>query len=196
MKRILSIFIVLILITCALCGCNKQRVYLMSSLKCYSEDKLVYTVNYTYDEDGRLLKEACVYETQSLRNYSDTYTYNAKGELVKLVKVEMGEETEYTAEKITKYKYLLTAADGRTITIIFDTNGHVVSFKNSDGYLLEYAYVYAKNGKPTALKKQIVNPSGSNKLFDYSIRFTDQDSYNCYDSSDSSYYYAVDCIIK
>ena len=196
MKRIISVFILLILVGCSLCGCNKEKVYLMSSLKCYSEDKLAYTVNYTYDEDGRLLKESGAYKLDSLRNYSDTYSYNSKGELVKLVKVEMGEETEYTAEKITKYKYLFTAADKRTITVIFDTVGHVVSYKTSDGYLLEYAYVYAKNGKPIALKKQIVNPSGSNKLFDYSIRFTDEDSYNCYDNSDSSYYYAVDCIIK
>ena len=196
MKRILSIFILLILIGCFLCGCNKEKVYLMSSLKCFSEDSLVYTVNYTYDQDGRLLKEFGTYETQSLRNYSDTYTYNSKGELVKLVKVEMGEETEYTAEKITKYKYLLTAADNRTITVIFDTNGHVVSYKTSDGYLLEYAYTYAESGKPTALKKQIVNPSGSNKLFEYSIRFTDEDTYKCFDNSDSSYYYEVDCIIK
>ena len=196
MKRILSIFVALVLIICALCGCNKEKVYLISSLKCFSEDDLVYTIDYVYDEDGRLLKETGNYETQNIRNYSDTYSYNKRGELVSLKKVEMGKETEYSAEKITKYKYLLTAEDKTEITIIFDTKGHVVSFKNSDGYLQEYAYTYAKNGKPTSFKKQIVNPSGSNKIFDYSIRFTDEDSYNCYDNSDSSYHYEVDCVIK
>lgn len=196
MKRFFSFIVILVLIIYTLSGCSKENIYLMSVLKCFAQDELVYTVTYAYDEDGRILRESGTYETQSIRNYSDTYEYNKKGELVSFKKVEMGEETVYTAEKITKYKYLLTASDNRTITVIFDTKGHVVSYKTSDGYLIEYAYTYSKSGKPVSFKKQIVNPSGSNKLFDYSIKFTDEDTYKCYDNNDSSYYYEVDCAIK
>ena len=196
MKRFISVFLCIITILLCLCSCAKEKIYLPATLKCYGENGLAYTVIYTYDNDGRILREAGTYETESLRNYSDVYTYNNKGELTSLAKTELGEETVYTAEKITKYKYLLTAEDNRTITVIFDDKGHVVSFKTSDGYLLEYAYTYSKSGKPTSIKKQIVNPSGSHKLFEYNVTFTDNDSYEYYDIADNSYHFEVDCLVK
>lgn len=195
MKRFFSIAFIIVFCL-SLCGCNKEKIYLPKTLKCYSEGALAYTVTYTYDEDGRLLREVGSYESQSVLNYSDTYVYDDDGKLISLKKTENNTDTVYTAEKITKYKYLFTASDGRMITLIFDNKGHIVSFKTSDGYLSEYAYTYSKSGKPTSIKRQIVNPSGSNKLFEYSVKFTDEDTYKYYDNADSSYYFEVDCLVK
>ena len=198
MKRFLSVLLSAVLISICICGCKKQepKLYLPATLRCYVDESLSYTIKYTYNEDGKLVKETGRYENDSLRNYTDVYSYNNDGELTGMLKTEFGEDTAYTAEKITKYKYILTDADNRTITIIFDDKGHIVSFKTSDGYLLEYAYTYSETGQPTSMKKQIVNPSGSNKLFEYSINFTDDETYECHDNADASYYYEVECLVK
>lgn len=193
-KRFFAVFLVAVCLVFCFCGCKKEKVYLPIRTECYDGETLLQTTVNTFNENGFLTSETTYYISANSSEEITEYTYNKKGDLVSALQTLSGVKTEYTAEKVTEYKYYLTSKNGDKITVIFDGKGHIV-YKNVENvYTLEQLYTY-NNGKPAALKTQVISPSGNSKITDYIITFTSSTTYEYFAADNSGYRYVVTCEI-
>lgn len=178
MFKKISALLLSVLMVLSLCSCSKGAVYQTQRLKIVSGDTTSITYNYTYTADNKPAIITANFVGALDEDYTDVFGYNDKGEIVSYSrKYVTSIEENYTAEKITDNKYIFKDKNGNEyLTIIFDETGFIVSRRYTDGYVTEYAYSYDKNGKPTAFKQLDITPSGSNRVLDFEISFTDKNS--------------------
>lgn len=194
-KRLFAVFLIAVCLVFSLCGCKKETVYLPLKVDCYQGETLVHSNFYTFNEWGFLTSESSVYYGVESKTETTQYNYDNKGTLVSALYTFSDSEIEYTAEKVTKYKYYLTAKDGQKMTVIFDGKGHIVFKEMENAYTFEQLYTYGKDGKPTAYKTQQISPSGSSKITDYLLTFTDSNTYEYFAADDNTYRFVVTCEI-
>ncbi len=194
-KRLLSIFLVAFCVVFSLCGCKKETVYLPVKVDCYQGETLVHSDFYTFNEWGFLTSESSVFYGAEYKTENTKYNYDEKGNLVSALYTISDTETEYTAEKVSEYKYNLISKDGDKLVVIFDGKGHIVYKSLENVYTLEQAYTYDKNGKPTSLKIQQISPSGSSRLIEYIIAFTSNNTYEYFEDGNNNTRFVVTCEI-
>ncbi len=194
-KRFLGVILVVSLLAISLCGCKKETVYLPLKVDCYEGETLTHSNFYSFNDSGFLTQESSVYYGAEDKTENTKYNYDEKGNLVSALYTISDTETEYTAEKVSEYKYNLTSKDGDKLVVIFDGKGHIVYKSLENVYTLEQAYTYDKNGKPTSLKIQQISPSGSSKLTEYIITFTSNNTYEYFENGNNNTRFVVTCEI-
>ena len=198
-------FLALILAT-LLClsfaGCkDKDSVFRINQFKYIYEDEVVLSYHYTYTDDNKPLTYSVDHKNTEEANYTDTFHYNDDGDMVSMTRKYSGakETAEYSAEKITNYKYILKDSSGNEfLTIVFDENGFIVSFRDAIGYVTEYAFTYDENGNPITFKRLEVLPSGSNQLVEYSVEKVNNHTLRLHatgEYANDKAYYEIDCTI-
>ena len=160
----------------------------------YHGDSNTINYTYTYTSDNKPSTIKTDYPLAPYESYEDTFTYDRKGNLESVTRLYNDMRMLiYTAEKITKYKYILYDKDNKEYsTIIFDESGFIVSTRYVTGYITEYAFETEENGKPVSFKQLDVRPSGSKRLIDYKIDYKSGDTFLMYpqgdEFSDNEYY--------
>lgn len=178
MFKKISVLMILVLMVFTLCSCGKSVTYQTKTLKIISGDSVSATYTYTYTADNKPSMISASFEGGIEEDYTDVFGYNDKGDMVSYSRKYVATiEENYTAEKITDNKYIFKDKNGKEyLTVIFDKTGFIVSRRYANGYVTEYAYTYVKNGKPTAFKQLDITPSGSNRILDFEIIFTDNNT--------------------
>ncbi|MBE6729035.1 MAG: hypothetical protein E7568_02230 [Ruminococcaceae bacterium] len=200
-KRLFAFLITITLFFC-LSGCGKKVAYQTTTLEYKNGDTVYASYSYTYTVDNKPAIITASFENSMVEDYIDVYSYNETGDIVSYSrKYENSIEEVYSAEKITNNKYLFKDDKGAEyLTIIFDNTGFIVSSRYANGYVTEYAYSYDKNGKPLTFKQLNITPSGSSRIIDYEINFTDSTSCQIKPvgeaAADGYYYTATYNIIK
>ncbi len=194
-KKFFALFLAAVCIVFSLCGCKKETLYLPLRIDCYEGETLVQSYINEFNEFGFVTSESLVYHGVEYRTENTKYTYDEKGVLLSAVHTISDIETEYTAEKVTEYKYNLTSKDGYKMVLIFDGKGHIVYKMVEGAYTLENAYTYDKSGKPISLKTQQISPSGNSKITDYIITFTSNNTYEYFTVGDNANRFVVTCEI-
>lgn len=173
-KFVLSVS--LILLTLCLCSCSKVSLYQIKTLTVFSGENISATYSYTYTSDFKPAIITAKFEDDINEDYTDVFGYNAKGDITSYSRKYSGSiEQTYTAEKITENKYIFKdKSNDEYLTVIFDETGYIVSTRYANGYVNEHAFSYDKNGVPSSLKQLDVTPSGSNRILDFKIDFTNK----------------------
>lgn len=176
-KKIAAVLLVVLMLF-TLCSCGKKALYQTQSLTYVVGDTASVTYTYTYTNDNKPAIITADFHDAQEEDYIDVFGYNEKGDIVSFSrKYESNIEGNYTAEKITDNKYIFKDQNNNEhLTIIFDETGFIVSNRYTSGYVTEYAYAYDNFGKPTAFKQLNITPSGSNRIFDYEISFTSENT--------------------
>lgn len=199
-KRLISIaFAVIIAVTC-FSGCGEKAVYRIDTLRYVVDGKTTVQYDYTYTHDHKPAITNVTFFDGVNEGYTDVYGYDEDGKMVTFTKrYENSIERSYNAESITSNKYIFREDDGTEfLTVIFDENGFVVSQRYTNGYVTEYAFTYDENGKPLTFKQLDIRPSGSNRITDYLVEFTDKDTFRMKsigENAQENAYYEADCTI-
>jgi len=201
-KKLLSITLAALLCLC-FSGCKGKEngVFRINQFKYIYEDEVVLSYHYTYTDDNKPLTYSVDRKNTEEANYTDTFHYNDNGDMESMTRKYSGtEETaEYSAQKITDYKYILKDSSGNEfLTIVFDKQGFIVSFRDAIGYVLEYAFTYDEKGNPVTFKRLEVLPSGSSRLIEYSIEKINNHTLRLHatgEYANDKAYYEMDCTI-
>lgn len=199
-KRFLALILVALLCL-SFAGCKEDNVFKINQFKYIYEDEVVLSYHYTYTDDNKPLTYSVDHKNTEEANYTDTFHYNDNGDMVSMTRKYSGaEETaEYSAQKITDYKYILKDSSGNEfLTIVFDKQGFIVSFRDAIGYVLEYAFTYDEKGNPATFKRLEVLPSGSSRLIEYSIEKVNNHTLRLHatgEYANDKAYYEMDCTI-
>ncbi len=125
---------------------DKEQKYIIKSEEYRGEDDLQEKITYTYDENGNLIKENCVYNNKE--HSIITYKYNEKGNVI---------EKKFWCDY---YKEI-----NKTIRFDYDENGNIVtelyaSYEGDKIYsIYTYQYKYDKKGNWTeCIKYKIGEP--------------------------------------
>lgn len=177
-KKVTALVFSFLTVAVFLCSCGNKNNYQIQKLTFYSDESIVASYSYTYTAENKPAIITAYFNSDFEENYTDIYGYNDKGEITSYTKkYENGAKESYTAEKITDNKYIIKDEDGNEhTTIIFDETGFIVSNRQAIGYVTEYAYTYDKSGKPKTLKQLDVTPSGSNRVIDFEISFSNKNT--------------------
>ncbi len=199
-KRFISIAFVFVLAITCFSGCSQKAVYRIDSLSYVVDGKPTVTFDYTYTYDHKPAITNVTFFDEINEGYTDVYGYDENGNMVSFTKrFDNSIEKSYKAESITSNKYIFREDDGSEfLTVIFDENGFIVSSRYANGYATEYAFTYDENGKPLTFKQLDIRPSGSNRITDYTVEFTDKDTFRMKaigDNAQENAYYEADCTI-
>lgn len=200
-KKIL-VLILATLLCLSFAGCkDKDSVFRINQFKYIYEDEVVLSYHYTYTDDNKPLTYSVNHKNTEEDNYTDTFHYNDDGDMVSMTRKYSATKVkeEYSAEKITNYKYILKDSSGNEfLTIVFDKQGFIVSFRDAIGYVLEYAFTYDEKGNPVTFKRLEVLPSGSSRLIEYSIEKVNNHTLRLHatgEYANDKAYYEIDCTI-
>ena len=182
MKKII-LFLVAILAIVASCSDDNSEptgnlenvVNLKSTLKeDYEPYNLVYTVEYTFDKQGRVISEN-FYNSQQY-SYFNTFEYNEKGQVTKEIRDgkvhryilwtndfaevfnnqdQKLSEFNFVGDKLTKYKIHLNTENATTNILNYDSNQNIVSIENETGIFVEFLDYETTKRNPFNLIKSI-----------------------------------------
>lgn len=184
-KKAFRSFLLILSVICvciSFCSCKSESVYRIDSMNWISNEGASIITEYTYTSDNKPESISVTYPSGFMENYQDVFTYNKKGDMVSCERTYLGTHNEvYTAKKITDNKYILyDASSAEFLTLIFDDSGFIVSYRYAIGHTTEYSFTYDKSGKPLAFKQLDIHPSGSRRIVDYTVEFTEKDTFRMY----------------
>ena len=139
-------------------------------------NKLVYTQEYAFDDQGRVISEKYTDFNNSQYSYYSTFKYNDNGLVTKEIRDEKTQLdiiwtndlaevfnsknqkiSEFTIinGKLIEYKTEFNSSNARTRKLNYDTNGNIVSIENETEVFVEYLEYDSSKLNPLNLIKSI-----------------------------------------
>ncbi|QOG04433.1 hypothetical protein [Flavobacterium sp. MDT1-60] len=181
MKRTLILFSFILLISCNNDEEVVENAIQVSAMKyTVAEDvesfDTIYSQEYTFDSDGKVLSETFTNYLNPQFNYKSTFEYNNQGKLIKEIRNgqifcyinwngNVAELYNESNQKISDFKFnnenLIEYNDGyingniKNHKYNYDTNGNVVSIENQNEVFVEYLNYNKSIANPMNLIKSI-----------------------------------------